>query len=487
MTVTVRDLMTDPALFGNQFGGESWAPWRALLAGFYGLPLSEEAELPLWREISALAAPQGPHGELWLVIGRRGGKSQVAALLAVFEACFNDYQSRLSPGEVATVMVLAADRKQARVVFRYISGLLNGNPMLKRLIVREDRESVELSNRCCVEVHTASFRSVRGYTLAACIGDEIAFWRSDESANPDVETIRALRPALATLGGKLIALSSPYSKRGALWNTYRRHYGQQSSVLVAQAPTLTMNPTLPAEVVQDALHEDASAAKAEYLAQFRDDLEQFLPREIVEAAIRTSPLELPFDKAHRYDAFVDPSGGGQDEFCIAIGHWEGEVSVVDVLRARRGTPAEIVAGYAALLASYGIKTVTGDKYAGSWPSDEFAKHGIKYQASEKPKSGLYLDLLPVLNSGRVELPPDATLVNQIAALERRTARSGRDSIDHPPGCHDDRANVVAGLVATKGASTYDLRKMICGKQDPKNLSRERFSSIDALKAMGIPI
>ena len=66
--------------------------------------------------------------------------------------------------------------------------------------------------------------------------------------------------------------------------------------------------------------------------------------------------------------------------------------------------------------------------------------------SEKPKSGLYLDLLPVLNSDRMELPPDDRLVNQLLGLERRTARGGRDSIDHSPGGHDDRANVVAGLV-----------------------------------------
>jgi hypothetical protein len=33
-------------------------------------------------------------------------------------------------------------------------------------------------------------------------------------------------------------------------------------------------------------------------------------------------------------------------------------------------------------------------------------------------------------------------------LERRTARGGRDSIDHPPGAHDDLANAVAGLCST---------------------------------------
>ena len=490
MNVTIRDLLTDPALFGHQFSGDSWAAWRALLAGFYGLPM-DEAELELFRRITAL--PEPVHAallELWLAVGRRGGKSQIAALVAVYEAAFKDYSDRLSPGEVATVMVLAQDRKQARTVMRYVSGLLHSNPMLERMICREQQETIELTNRTVIEVQTASFRAVRGYTVACVIADEIAFWRSDESANPDREIINALRPAMATLDGKLIALSSPYAKRGALWDTYRRHYGKPGSILVAQADTRTMNPSLPVRVVDEAMERDPEAARAEYMAEFRSDLETFLLREVVDAAVRSGPLELPFDKAHKYFAFVDPAGGGADHFALAIGHKEGDVTVVDLLRARCGIPSEITAEYATLLKSYHVRKIVGDKYAGSWPGDEFKKHGIEYSPSEKPKSGLYLDLLPALNSGRVELPPDNRLVNQLIGLERRTARGGRDSIDHAPGGHDDRANVIAGLVSTKAASTYDLELFINGSrasdEKPHTFIRRR-GLIEALRAAGIPL
>ena len=488
--ITIRDLMSDPALFGDQFAGKTWAAWTALLSGFYGLALTE-SERGLFEIITKRAeSPKTACSELWLVIGRRGGKSQMAALLAVFEACFNDHAARLSPGEVCTIMVLAADRKQARTVIRYVSGLLESNAMLQRLIVRQGGESIELSNRCIIEITTASFRSVRGYTLGAVICDELAFWRSLESANPDKEIISALRPALATLSGKLIALSSPYSKRGELWETHQKHYGKPGPVLVAQADTLTMNSSLPIQLVYDALCRDPDAAQAEYMAQFRSDLEQFLLREVIDTAVRTSPLELPYDKAHKYTAFVDPAGGGADSYCLAIGHKEGEDTVIDVLRARRGIPAEITAGYAALIKTYNIHKVVGDKYAGSWPSDEFQKHGIKYSPSEKPKSGLYLDLLPALNSGRVELPPDDRLVNELLGLERRTARSGKDSIDHPPGGHDDRANVIAGIVSTKAASSYDLETFINGSRTddkPKRNHSQRRPLIEALRQAGFPL
>ena len=135
---------------------------------------------------------------------------------------------------------------------RYISGLVNENPMLRRMVVRENSEAIEFGNRAAIEVHTASHRAVRGYTLSAAILDECAFWLS-EGASPDVEIVAALRPALATLGGPLVALSSPYSRRGVLWNTYRRHFGQEGRVLVAQAPSRTMNPMLPQRVVDDAM------------------------------------------------------------------------------------------------------------------------------------------------------------------------------------------------------------------------------------------
>jgi hypothetical protein len=487
--VSINDLMTDPDLFGDQFGGESWAPWRTLLAGFYGLSLDDQ-ELQLFRRITAL--PEPSHEllfELWLAVGRRGGKSQIAALVAVYEAAFKDYTDRLSPGEVATVMVLAQDRKQARTVMRYVSGLLHSNPMLERLILREQQESIELTNRTIIEVQTASFRSVRGYSVACVIADEIAFWRSDESANPDTEIINALRPAMGTLNGKLIALSSPYAKRGALWEIYRRHYGKPGSVLVAQAPTLTMNPTLPGRIVAEAMERDPETARAEYLAEFRSDLETFLVREVVDAAVRSGPLELAYDRQHRYFGFADPAGGGADEFCLAIGHKEGDNTIVDLVRARRGIPAEIAAGFAELLKSYGIRKITGDRYAGSWPGDEFAKHDVKYNPSEKPKSSLYLDLLPSLNSGRVELPPDDRLLHQLIGLERRTARGGRDSIDHPRGGHDDRANVVAGLVSIAKKPAYDLELFINGRHavNEKPNNTQRRSSVEVIRRAGIPL
>jgi len=318
--------------------------------------------------------------------------------------------------------------------------------MLERMIVREDRESIELSNRTVIEVGTASFRSVRGYTIAAVIADEIAFWRSEDSANPDFEIINALRPAMATLGGKLIALSSPYSRRGELWENYKRHYGQHGPILVAQAETRLMNPLLSERVIKAAYERDPLAASAEYGAQFRNDIAAFIGRDLLDNNTRRFPLVMPPRSGFTYFGFVDVAGGGADEYTLSIAFRDGERVITAGVWAELGDPATITAKYAAILKSYRINRIQGDRYSAEWSRAEFRKHGITQEPSDLTRSEIYQEFLPMLLTGTVELPPDEKALNQFAQLERRTGRSGKDTIDHGPGtnAHDDRANAIAG-------------------------------------------
>lgn len=150
-----------------------------------------------------------------------------------------------------------------------------------------------------------------------------------------------------------------------------------------------------------------------------------------------------------YAAFCDPSGGVSDAMTLAIAHLQADaVCVLDAVLEIRPPfdPEAAVAECAALLRRFGISRVTGDRYAGEWPVARFREHGIAFEQSARPKSDIYHDLLPLLNAKRVELLDNSRLAAQLAGLERRTARSGRDSIDHAPGGHDDLANAVAGVL-----------------------------------------
>src|ERR1035437_5707500 len=104
--MTIIDAMHDPALFGLWFKDTgSWRAWEAFLAALFGLLMDAEAEAIYRQHSRRTVLPSAPAREAWMVIGRRGGKSRIAALIAVFLACFRDYQELLAPGGVGTLAV----------------------------------------------------------------------------------------------------------------------------------------------------------------------------------------------------------------------------------------------------------------------------------------------------------------------------------------------------------------------------------------------
>lgn len=142
--------------------------------------------------------------------------------------------------------------------------------------------------------------------------------------------------------------------------------------------------------------------------------------------------------------------------------------VVDALREMKApfSPEVVVGEMAALFKSYRVTAISGDRYAGEWPVEQFAKFGIRYEAAPKAKSELYVDLLPLVDSCRIELLDDPRLISQLCGLERRTARGGRDTIDHAPGGHDDVCNAVAGLAAISNKYPgYDQTYHCCLDED----------------------
>jgi hypothetical protein len=212
---------------------------------------------------------------------------------------------------------------------------------------------------------------------------------------------------------------------------------------------------------------DAASASAEYLAQFRTDVESFISREAVEACVAVGVRErAPLPDAD-YMAFVDPSGGSADSMTLAIGHKEGDVVVIDALRERKPpfSPDAVVDEFAALLKSYRVMKVSGDKYAGMWPRERFEARNVTYEPAETPKSDLYRDMLPLLNAKRLDLLDDRKLVAQLCGLERRTTRAGKDSIDHAPGGHDDLVNVVAGVASVLGSESWYWRNNMAWVSD----------------------
>lgn len=452
--MNILDAIDDGNLFAPWFQDRgTWTAWFAFLAALFALPMPDEY-LPTFETCTGRTEPPStPADEAWLVIGRRGGKSFVMALVAVFLACFRDYREHLQPGERATVMVIAADRRQARVIIRYVGAMLERVPMLKRMVERSTADTFDLNNSTTVEVGTASFRSTRGYTFAAVLCDEVAFWRTDDAAEPDYAILDAIRPGMATIPGSiLLCASSPYARRGALWDAFRRWFGKADAPLVWKAPTKLMNPTVPEAVIERALERDEASARAEFFAEFRSDIEALFSREAIAAVVDDGVMVRPPVSSVAYSAFVDPSGGSSDSMTLAIAHQEGERAILDAVSERKApfSPDSVVREFSQMLRMYGVNAVRGDRYGGEWPREAFRKHGIRYDLADLTRSEIYLTLLPRVNSGTVDLIDVPRMENQFIALERRTSRGGRDIVDHPPGGHDDVANAAAGALTHCG-------------------------------------
>ena len=441
----------------------SWSRWLVVLRAAFGLSLNDEQRQQFSEVAGGRDPPTKRVRELWCVTARRSGKSRMAAAIAVYIACFT--QPRLARGERGRVLVLAMSMDQAQVVFDYALAFLTESPVLCQEIVDTTRNEIRLRNNITITIHSNSFRSVRGRTLLACIFDEVSFWRDETSTTPDIETYRAVLPALLTTNGMLIGISTPYRRIGLLHAKHKQHFGQnRADVLVVQGTNAEFNLTLDAEAIEAQRRDDPESGISEWGAEFRTDISSFLDDQLIEASIDYGrSLELLPQTSISYSAFADPSGGRGDAFTLAIGHRQDGRLIVDCVRGKYVTidahsfdPMVTVKEFAELLAQYNVMTVVGDAYSAGWNESTWRQCGVTYEKSDLPKSEIYLEVLPLFTRGLVSLPDHNVVVRELRLLERHTHRSGRDSVDHGRSGHDDYANAVCGLLRNLAINTDDI-------------------------------
>lgn len=449
--MNIIEAIDDPNLYGPWFPGVSWNPWKIVLKAIFAIPMTA-AEEKFFRTIADRDPPTEPVKEVWVIVGRRGGKDSVASVLVAHLAAMFENTDRLRPGERAVVLCLATDRDQAKIIFGYTQSYFQDIPLLAGLVQRETASGLELNNRVDIAIATNSFRSLRGRPVLAAVLDECAFYRDDSSATPDEETYAAIKPGTATLPNSIIiGISSPYRKAGLLYKKYEEHYGKDSKVLVIKAPSTVLNPTLDPEIIADAMRDDPAVASAEWMAEFRNDISAYIPVETVRACVASGVMERKPERQFHYVAFTDVAGGaGKDSMTLAIAHRDGAdesaTVILDAVREIRPpfSPEAATAEFADLLKSYRIARVVGDRFGGDWPREQFRRFGIHYEIADRSRSDYYVAFLPLINSRAVDLLDHDRLITQLALLERRAGRSGKDGIDHPPNAHDDVANAAAG-------------------------------------------
>jgi hypothetical protein len=447
--ISIIEAMTDLQLFGATLGpAPTWKTWQVALKAAHGIELNRDDA----RAFASIAGNRQPPlrrvRELWCVLGRRSGKSRIAALIACYLAVFVKYP-KLAPGEVGHVLVLAASKSQAQAVFRYCEAFLTQSPILKTLVEEVLAEEIRLTNGLVISVHSVSHRTVRGRTICGVVMDEVAFWRDENSSQPDVEAYRALLPSLATTNGMIIGISSPYNKRGLLYQKHRDFFGvDDPDTLILAAGTSVFNPTIDQSIIDQAMREDPEAAAAEWQGTFRGDLSNYIDEAVLRENVDPGVRQRPFETSRRYIAFADSSSGARDSFCLALSYKDGERTTLALAREWKAPfdPVSVSEEVAAVLRSYRVTQLHGDAYASGFVQSTFKQLGIAYKTSELNRTEIYLTLLPMLMARNVVLLDLPRLSSQLVQLQRRTGRSGRDAVDHARGGADDLANACAGSI-----------------------------------------
>jgi hypothetical protein len=470
--IAIGDALASKKLFGPLFAGPSWSRWTAVLKAAFAEPMTAD-ELASFREVAEREPPKARVKELVCTVGRGGGKDSMASAIAAHVAITFDPRAKLRPGEVATIAVCACDRDQAKIAFSYIRGLFEQVPVLTAMVTRITADTIELSNRVVIQVATNSFRSTRGRSFLCAIFDEASFFRSDDNfASTDTELHAAITPGLARMpGSMLVMISTAHKRSGLLYERWKKFYGKDDDdILVVRGTTLQFNPTFDARIIAKSLADDPQVFGAEYNSEWRDDLATFITRDLIDSAVDSGVTVRPPQKGIQYKSFCDPSGGSGDSFTMAIAHADNvEMAVIDCLIEIRApfNPDQATLQIAATLKSYGISSTVSDRYAAQWVVAAFDRNGIKLEHSERDRSAIYLDCLPLFNSGRVRLLDNTRLVSQFAQLERRTFSTGKDRVDHGRNGHDDLCNAAAGaMVLATEPSGYDSTLSWVGGPEP---------------------
>lgn len=454
----------DPSVFGGlediRISPDTWGNWIVLLKAIFALPMDAE-EFEVFKKFTGRTKPpEKPFREVYVISGRKSGKSILSSIILCHMAIFGEWQVG---SQVPHFLCLAGDRKQAGIVHHYCRKILS-LPYFSGMIRQELKTEIELTNDSMIAIHTADYRALRGYVSPMVVLDECAFLRRF-GLNDDIEIVRALRPSLlAVRDSLLMVISSPFSKQGLLWSAYEKYHGKDDErCLCWQSSTLDMNPRFDAAEIAAEFERDPVSARSEWDAIFRSDLSSYCSVEVADACIEWGRFELAPMKDVAYVGFCDPSSGRNDKMVLCLAHEEGDMVVQDLLCVKHPpfSPLEAVREFAGIVKKYGIKKIVGDRYSIGFVVGLFQNEGIVYETSELSKSDIFLETLPLFNTGKIRMLDHKEQKRELISLERRSGRN-KDVIDHPPSGSDDTINAACGAAYICSKAKEDAGGLVVG-------------------------
>jgi len=445
--------------------------WVTAYKALDGEPLTP-AELGIWRALTGRESyePRDTH-ELVAIKGRRAQGTKTACKFLAFKIHTADFRRYAPKGDRLHVPVIAQSREVAREITSYLSEFYTNTGLCSEFS-EILKTSIELTNKFVISVQTCSYRAPRGISAPLGLLDEVGVWRV-EGSDVDKEVVRSLTPAQIQFPNrKLILLGSPWVKAGILFERWERRT-EGGDRLVVHCPTPLMNPMIPVEELAREEQSDPQNYRREFLAEWLDDVDQFLPDSDITAAIRSGVRETPPADAFKgaYFGAIDASSlTGRDRFVFGVARRAvrgsaGVGTAVDLLRGwSRATVPLVCDEIAALAKSYGLRTVVADQHGYAFLRELMSARGIELRQlafTMRSKPEIFLDLKLALSQLRLQLLDHNESLRELRMLESRRTSGGHYAIAAPRGAHDDFACVIALLAHLSKADTDTGWPFIC--------------------------
>lgn len=379
----------------------------------------------------------------------RGAKSMTAAAKAIQMVQTVDF-SHLGPGDLPMLAILAPNKDAAEQTWNHVFGALNQSDELRALISRKPRGRsawiYHPSGRDAEVVVRALSAMGTGLTtrwLVGAIWDEGPRMVGAKEGQKNLDESLTAAEGRVLEGGQLLIIGSPARPYGPVYDMYTEHFGKPTEdKVICKARGDFLNPVkwTPKEQAK-LLRRNPDAHRTDFLAEFSDPQDAFIPSNAIERNRRLDPEELPFDPSCSYVAAMDPSGRANAYTFIVLARKPSTD-----LRARYTVacakqwrlPAHrqkgeflntgaILAEIKDKLNSYGLYEVHTDQYApevfvtlGDMLGIDVIPHDFDEHMRREGAQAIRVGL----EEDRLELAPDHYLREDLVRLQKRITSNG---------------------------------------------------------------
>jgi hypothetical protein len=412
--------------------------------------------LGLWPRQREVIAAVELHRLVVLALGRRSGKSTMAAATGLWDCLHRpELDDMVRPGETRYAVAVATNLAQARLIVSAGRSIVESSPALAGLVEKatEDEIAFRLPSgaRTALRAFPCSSRSGRGWPISCLILDEFAHFLT-ETDGPAVadNVLKALLPATAQFGalGRVVIASTPYGPDGAFARMHKAA-GEATDAVALTATTAEMNPTIDPDFLAMEELRDPLGFRSEYLAEFVAGGDAFI--DLDRAQIGGTDVAPP-EAGERWVAGIDPAFAARgDAFGVAlVGQsrvTKGLLVVGPVLALRaEGEFTPTLEKVADIAAMYDAEVVT-DQFSAASVLEFFRRRQLavkQHAMSATSKTDVFSELRARLYEKTLELPNLPPLLTEVRRLQAQF-RAGSAAVTNPRvgGSHGDMAQALA--------------------------------------------